>query len=179
MERHYSVRMPHPSVTTAFILALQSCPTLIAIPLLRDMTGPQDIIGCILVPSKAAETIHKLGATTFAQPVDDKTLAIMVPLLIKGLRERNTPVKRKTALIITNMVKLVEDPAHVAPFMGQLLPEVVKVSQEISDPEARAVLLNTHALLVKAAGSEDGADALAEREKHRATPEVCCLSVTD
>lgn len=87
----------------------------------------QEIIACLLDPTKTAALIHKLGATTFVQPVDPKTLAVLVPILIKGLRERNTPVKRKTAVIITNMVKLVEFPAFLAPFMPKLLPEVDKV----------------------------------------------------
>ncbi len=33
-------------------------------------------------------------------------LAIMIPLLIRGLRERATAVKRKAALIIDNMAKV-------------------------------------------------------------------------
>jgi elongation factor 3 len=121
------------------------------------------------------DTIVKLAATTFAQPVEAKMLAVMVPLLIRGLRERNTAIKRQTAVIITNMTKLVENPADLAAFMPQLLPEVDKVGREISDPNARSVAVTTHALLVQAAGSEDGRAALeAERARH-ATPEVSAL----
>jgi elongation factor 3 len=132
----------------------------------------QDIIQCILNPAAVADTITKLSATTFAQPIEIKMLSVMVPLLLRGLRERNTPIKRKSTVIITNMVKLVEEPAHLAAFMSKLLPEVDKLSQEVSDPEARAVAVNAHALLVKAAGSEDGKAALQAAEARLATPEV-------
>jgi ACR3 family arsenite efflux pump ArsB len=86
----------------------------------------QDIINSILQPASVADTITKLSATTFAQPIEVKMLAVMVPLLVKGLRERNTAIKRKTIVIITNMVKLVEEPAHLAAFMPKLLPLVDK-----------------------------------------------------
>lgn len=132
----------------------------------------QDLIECILKPASVADTITKLSATTFAQPIEVKMLAVMVPLLVKGLRERNTAIKRKTVIIITNMVKLVEEPAHLAAFMPKLLPLIDKVSQEISDPEARAVAVHAHALLVKAAGSEDGAAALREQSERHASPDV-------
>ena len=38
--------------------------------------------------------------------MESPTLAIMTPLLLRGLRERSTPVKRKTAIIIDNMAKV-------------------------------------------------------------------------
>lgn len=37
----------------------------------------------------------------------------MVPLLIRGLRERSTPIKRKSALIIDNMSKVWLAPAYL------------------------------------------------------------------
>lgn len=132
----------------------------------------QDVITCILKPSSVPDTIVKLAATTFAQPVESKMLSVMVPLLVRGLRERNNAIRRQTAVIITNMVRLVENPAALAPFMPVLLPEVDKVGKEISDPNARAVAVNTHALLVKAAGSEDGREALEAELAKRATPDV-------
>lgn len=148
-------------------LAVTQCPT--------RRVAMQDVISCILKPTSVPDTIVKLAATTFAQPVESKMLSVMVPLLVRGLRERNTAIRRQTAVIITNMVRLVERPAALAPFMPVLLPEVDKVGKEISDPNARAVAVNTHALLVKAAGSEDGAEALAAELAKRASPEVRSL----
>eukprot|EP01083_Nonionella_stella_P076007 206900_1 len=80
------------------------------------------VIGCINHPENVPETIHLLGATTFVQEVDSATLSIMVPLLGRGLNERATPIKRKAALIIDNMSKLVDDPDVAAPFLPLLLP---------------------------------------------------------
>ena len=39
--------------------------------------------------------------------MEDACLAVMVPLMIRALRERSTTTKRRTAVIIGNMCKLV------------------------------------------------------------------------
>ncbi|KAI7517147.1 Elongation factor, partial [Hortaea werneckii] len=58
-----------------------------------------ELIKCIAKPENVPETIHLLGATTFVTDVHEPTLAIMVPLLERGLKERETPIKRKSAVI--------------------------------------------------------------------------------
>ncbi|SGZ38029.1 probable Elongation factor 3 [Hanseniaspora guilliermondii] len=99
------------------------------------------LIACIATPSLVTETVHLLGATTFVAEVTPATLSIMVPLLARGLAERDTSIKRKAAVIIDNMCKLVEDPQVVAPFLGELLPGLKTNSNTIADPEAREVTL--------------------------------------
>ena len=56
----------------------------------------------------------------------------MVPLLDRGLAERETAIaiKRKSAVIVDNMCKLVEDLQIVAPFLSKNYNTLV-------DPEAR------------------------------------------
>ncbi|KAI9354903.1 P-loop containing nucleoside triphosphate hydrolase protein [Pilaira anomala] len=98
------------------------------------------VIGCINRPENVPETIHLLGATTFVQEVDSATLSIMVPLLNRGLNERQTSIKRKAALIIDNMSKLVDDPDVAAPFLPLLLPALERVQDIVSDPECRGVV---------------------------------------
>jgi len=61
-----------------------------------------------------------------AQAVEAPTLSIMVPLLLRGLRERATAIKRKSCLIIDNMAKLVDNPNDAAVFLPRLLPGVEK-----------------------------------------------------
>lgn len=99
------------------------------------------LIECIADPSEVPETVHLLGATTFVAEVTPATLSIMVPLLNRGLAERETSIKRKAAVIIDNMCKLVEDPQVVAPFLEKLLPGLKNNVATIADPEAREVTL--------------------------------------
>ncbi|CAL3971442.1 unnamed protein product [Diplocarpon coronariae] len=96
-----------------------------------------ELIKCIAKPENVPETIHLLGATTFVTDVHEPTLAIMVPLLDRGLAERETAIKRKAAVIVDNMCKLVEDPNIVASFLPKLMPQLTKNYENLADPEAR------------------------------------------
>ncbi|KAH0843676.1 hypothetical protein AYO21_05461 [Fonsecaea monophora] len=96
-----------------------------------------ELIKCIAKPENVPETVHLLGATTFVTDVHEPTLAIMVPLLERGLAERDTAIKRKAAVIVDNMCKLVEDPQIVAAFLPKLMPALTKNYENMADPEAR------------------------------------------
>lgn len=96
-----------------------------------------ELINCIAKPEKVPETVHLLGATVFVENVQAPTLSIMVPLLERGLADRDTTIKRKAAVIVDNMCKLVEDPQIVAPFLPKLMPNLQKNYDNMADPEAR------------------------------------------
>jgi elongation factor 3 len=96
-----------------------------------------ELIKCIAKPENVPETVHLLGATTFVTDVHEPTLAIMVPLLDRGLKTNDTVIKRKSAVIVDNICKLVEDPQIVAAFVPLLRPNLVKNYETIADPEAR------------------------------------------
>ena len=98
------------------------------------------LIECIANPEEVPETVHTLGATTFVQEVQTPTLAIMAPLLGRGLNSRETAIKRKSAVIVDNMTKLVENPRLLTPFMGSLVTDLQKAFDGMADPEARAVV---------------------------------------
>lgn len=96
-----------------------------------------ELIKCIAKPENVAETVHLLGATTFVTEVQEPTLALMVPLLDRGLADRETGIKRKSAVIVDNMCKLVDDPNIVAPFLPKMMPGLQKNYENLADPEAR------------------------------------------
>lgn len=105
------------------------------------------VIESIVNANEVQECIHKLASTTFVQAVEAPALSLLVPLLLRGLRERVTAIKRKSALIIENMSKLVEVPTEAKVFLPRLLPELEKVSKEVADPECRNVVTRTMQLL--------------------------------
>ncbi|KAK2460660.1 hypothetical protein APHAL10511_007130 [Amanita phalloides] len=92
-------------------------------------------------------TIALLAATTFVSEVDSPTLSLMVPLLSRGLSEKLTATKRKVAVIVDNMSKLVDSHVTVRPFIPKLLPGLIKVESTIGDPEARSVVARAIATL--------------------------------
>jgi elongation factor 3 len=97
------------------------------------------IIAAVSDISLVPETIHDLAAVVFVTTVEGSVLALLVPLLTRGFKEKNTAIKRQCAKIVANMSKLVEQVSEAAPFLPQLIPCLDKARDEVSDPEAREV----------------------------------------
>jgi len=104
---------------------------------IEHMTGK--ILTAITKPKEVPEIMHKMAGVTFVQSVESPALAMVVPLLLRGLREKSTATKRQAAVIIDNMSKLVDNPVDAAPFLPLLLPALETNAESIADPEARAV----------------------------------------
>ena len=115
-----------------------------------------ELIKCIAKPENVPETVHLLGATTFVTDVHEPTLAIMVPLLDRGLADRETAIKRKSAVIVDNMCKLVEDPQIVAAFLPKLMPAMQKNYENLPDPEAREKTRQGLDTLIRVGAVKDG-----------------------
>jgi len=99
------------------------------------------LISCLGNPEEVTQTISLLAATTFVSEVDSPTLSLMAPLLQRGLNERLTATRRKVAVIIDNMAKLVDNERTVRPFLPKLLPGLIKLEGQVADPEARGVVV--------------------------------------
>jgi len=97
------------------------------------------ILTAITKPKEVPEIMHEMAGVTFVQSVESPALAMVVPLLLRGLREKTTATKRQAAVIIDNMSKLVDNPLDAAPFLPLLLPALETNAQSIADPEAREV----------------------------------------
>jgi elongation factor 3 len=111
-----------------------------------DVIGNKDIehmtdkiIVAITKPKEVPEIMHQMAGVTFVQSVESAALAMIVPLLLRGLREKMTATKRQSAVIIENVSKLVDNPVDAAPFLPLLLPALTTNAESISDPEAREV----------------------------------------
>jgi elongation factor 3 len=98
-----------------------------------------EIIVAITKPKEVPEIMHKMAGVTFVQSVESPALAMVVPLLLRGLKEKATATKRQSAVIIDNMSKLVDNPIDSAPFLPLLLPALETNAESISDPEAREI----------------------------------------
>jgi elongation factor 3 len=109
------------------------------------------LVSCLTRPEEIQECVHKLSATTFVQAIEQPTLAILVPILERGLRERSYATRRRTSIICENMCKLIENPSHVKPFLPTLLPMLERVKSETSDPEVREVCNRSYITLSKVA----------------------------
>jgi elongation factor 3 len=106
----------------------------------KDIAHMTDkILTAITKPKEVPEIMHVMAGVTFVQSVESAALAMVVPLLLRGLREKSIATKRQSAVIINNMSKLVDDALDAAPFLPLLLPALETNASSIADPEARGV----------------------------------------
>jgi len=100
--------------------------------------------------NETVEALHTLGSTTFVQIITCAPLAFVTPLLARGLgANEKIAVKRLSAIIISNMSKLVEEPAEAMALIPKLAPLLLKGSENTSDEEARTVMTRSYEQLMK------------------------------
>jgi len=98
------------------------------------------VVAAYMDPVKLTENaLDALISTTFINDVDLPTLGLLVPILTKGMRERKVVTKRRAALVIGNMCKLVNDPRTAAAFYPILKPVLERGIEEIAVEEVRKV----------------------------------------
>jgi len=134
-----------------------------------DVIGNKDIehmtakiVRSISNPEEVPEIMHALAGVTFVQSVQSPALAMVVPLLMRGLRSKVTATRRQSAVIIDNMSKLVDDPIDAAPFLPDLMPVLAFSAENMSDPEARGISERASAQLQRLSTECNAAKELAK-----------------
>jgi elongation factor 3 len=135
-------------------------------------TGNKDLVPFLDAVVEAAQSLDKthkcverLAGCVFVQNVETPALAVMLPVLTRGLHDKSEKVKRTCCLIVDNMCKVVEDPAAVLPVMTILEPLVKSACEMIADPEARSVADRAYKTLKKSAeGAESKVVTTAEAQ---------------
>merc|ERR1719412_409866 len=157
--------------------ALEACTALSSTSGNKDVEPfiPQ-MMAAIEKPAIIGEVVEKLASVVFVQAVETPALAVAVPIVTRGLKDKKEPTKRKACVIIDNMVKLVPDPREVLPFLEKLLPLLSKAKDEISDPEARGVAERAFNTLQRAQETTEARTADPAAVKSQVTDPVgeCC-----
>ena len=104
------------------------------------------IINSLSDPELTAKALEVVIDTTFVNAVDAASLALLVPVIKRGLKHRSTELKKRAATIVGNMCNLVADAKDVAPYIQDLLP-IIKTSILDPSPEMRATAAQAHAQL--------------------------------
>ncbi|TQD88948.1 hypothetical protein C1H46_025540 [Malus baccata] len=98
-------------------------------------------------------SLDVLLQTTFINTIDAPSLALLVPIVHRGLRERSAETKKKAAQIVGNMCSLVTEPKDMIPYIDLLLPEVKKVLVD-PIPEVRSVAARALGSLIRGMGED-------------------------
>ncbi|CAM9995474.1 unnamed protein product [Ectocarpus sp. 6 AP-2014] len=137
-------------VKTAAVAAMTAACDVIGNRDMEHMTT--DIVKAVINPGTVPEIMHNLASVAFVQSVESPALAMVVPLLLRGLRVKETATKRQSSVIIENMSKLVDEPTDAAPFLPLLMPALEKAAGTIANPEARGIADRAYAQLMRLDG---------------------------
>uniref|UniRef100_A0A803L554 TOG domain-containing protein n=1 Tax=Chenopodium quinoa TaxID=63459 RepID=A0A803L554_CHEQI len=142
----------HPKVQSAGQTALQQVGSVIKNPEIASLVPT--LLTALSDPNDHTRiALDILLQTTFVNTVDAPSLALLVPIVHRGLRERSAETKKKAAQIVGNMCSLVTEPRDMIPYIGLLLPEVKKVLVD-PIPEVRSVAARALGSLIKGLGEE-------------------------
>ncbi|CAG8475625.1 4963_t:CDS:10 [Paraglomus occultum] len=97
--------------------------------------------------------LDNLLETAFVHYIDAPSLALVMPILERGLRERGTEIKKKASQIVGNMAFLT-DVNDLIPYLSRLLPGLNEVLVD-PVPEARATAAKALGSMVEKLGEDN------------------------
>ncbi|KAJ0966557.1 hypothetical protein J5N97_023474 [Dioscorea zingiberensis] len=142
----------HPKVQSAGQTSLQQVGSVIKNPEISALV-PTLLMALSDPNEHTRHSLDILLQTTFINSIDAPSLALLVPIVHRGLRERSADTKKKAAQIVGNMCSLVTEPKDMIPYIGLLLPEVKKVLVD-PIPEVRSVAARAIGSLIRGMGEE-------------------------
>ncbi|KAF9479098.1 ARM repeat-containing protein [Pholiota conissans] len=108
------------------------------------------LLKALVDPAKTPNALSALLKTSFMHYIDHSSLALVVPILERGLRERGADTKKKAVQIVGNLASLT-DVKDFVPYLDELLP-LVHVVLVDPVPEARATAAKALGTLVERLG---------------------------
>lgn len=142
----------HPKVKTSAGSALDEISTVIRNPeississvLLKALTDPAD---------NTLRALEALIQTEFLHAIDAPSLALVVPILHRGLRDRTATTKRYGALITGNICTMINDPRDFVPYLPTLIPDLKAILLD-PIPDVRSISAKAFGSLTRGLGEE-------------------------
>lgn len=113
----------HPKVKASAQEALDEISTVVRNPEIKSIS--KTLLSALTNPADNTQpALEKLIATEFLHSIDAPSLALIVPILHRGLRDRGAAVKRMGGLISGNICTMINDPRDFVPYIPTLLPDL-------------------------------------------------------
>ncbi|KAG2115671.1 armadillo-type protein [Suillus cothurnatus] len=116
------------------------------------------LLKALVDPGKTTIALSALLKTSFMHYIDHSSLALVIPIIERGLRERGTEGKKRAAQIVGNLASLTDSKDFV-PYLSSLLPLVHLVLVD-PVPEARATAAKALGTLVERLGEDHFPDVV-------------------
>ena len=99
--------------------------------------------------TKTETSLEKLASTPFVNDIDIPTLGLLVPMLVRAMREKKVVCQRKAAVVMDTLCKLIKNPVYARIFYDKLTWILDKGINEIAVEEVRNVCTKSKATLQK------------------------------
>ena len=114
---------PHPKVSAAAKDAMDEVGAVIKNPEVAKLVPT--LMAALADPNKHnKKALDTLLSTIFVNTVDSASLALIIPVVHRGLRDRSGDVKKRAARIVGNLCTLMNDPKDMSPYLPSLMPEL-------------------------------------------------------
>jgi len=110
-------------IRNATAAVLREIGTLVASPEIKKLS--QDLVTALAEPTNQKHTqavLAKMGSQTFLSLIDPASLSLVMPVLVRGLRERDSASKKWSAQIFGATAMLVEDVDSIKPYLKAVVP---------------------------------------------------------
>merc|ERR1719352_1217695 len=102
---------------------LREIGSLVASPEIKKLSG--DLVTALVEPPNQKHTqgvLEKMGSQTFLSMIDPASLSLLMPVLMRGLKERDSMSKKWSAQIFGATVMLVQDVDCIRPYLKSVMP---------------------------------------------------------
>ncbi|EEY69168.1 translational activator GCN1, putative [Phytophthora infestans T30-4] len=148
----------HPKVREAGKSALRDVGSVVRNPEIATIS--KVLLDALEDPNRyTAEALQQLQSTSFQHSIDAPSLALVMPIITRGLKDRAGDAKKKAALIVGSMCSMINDAKDLVPYMETVLPSL-KTQLVDPIPEVRAVAAKALGKLVKGLGERHFTDML-------------------
>ncbi|KAG9080780.1 translational activator of GCN4, partial [Ceratobasidium sp. 370] len=147
----------HAQVRTAANKSLKQFGEVISNPEIQSLVPT--LLKAMVDPDKTSNALSSLLKTSFVHYIDSPSLALLVPIIVRGLKERSADTKRKAAQIVGNLSSLTDSKDFI-PYLPQLMP-LVHVVLVDPVPEARATAAKALGTLIERLGEANFPDMVA------------------
>ena len=116
----------HPKVKESARKSLSDISSVIRNPEVSSL-APTLIAALTEPANKTKPALDALLECEFMHSIDAPSLAILIPILTRALRDRGGDLKRKSAIILGNMCSMISDSKIIVPYLAQVIPGLQEV----------------------------------------------------
>jgi hypothetical protein len=114
---------PHPKVKESAKAAMQEISSVIKNPEVSRLSNVL-LLALSDPANRTKDALESLLQCEFMHSIDPPSLALLIPILARALRDRGADLKRKASAITGNIMGMVTDPKALAPYVGSVIPGI-------------------------------------------------------